>query len=70
MNNKNIKFDSIEMLNQTSSGSLVWNSFLHTLHQTDDWIKAFNAAAETSNKNCFTIPFWLVFGCDILKLIR
>ena len=70
MNNKNIKFHSIEMLNQTSSSSLIWNSFFETLNQTNDLIKALNAAAETSNKNCFTIPFWLVFYCDVLKLIR
>jgi hypothetical protein len=59
------------MLNQTSIGSLIWNSFLDTLHQTNDLVKAWNAAAETSNKNCFTIPFWLVFfSCDMPKLIR
>ena len=70
MNKKDIKFDSIEMLNQSSTGSLIWTSFFDTLHQTNDWGKALNSAAETSNKNCFTIPFWLVFGCDMLKLIR
>ena len=71
LNNKNIKFDSVEMLTQTPTGLLVWNSFFDTLHQTNDWIKAWNAAAETSNKNCFTIPFWLVFlSCDMSKLIR
>ncbi len=70
LNNQNIKFDSIEMLNQTPTGSLIWNSFLETLYYTNDWVKAWNAAAETSNKNCFTIPFWLVFSCDMLKLIH
>ena len=49
------------MLNQTSSGSLVWNSFFDSLHQTNDWIKAFNAATERSNKNCFTISFSVSF---------
>jgi len=70
LKNKNIKFDSIEMLNHTPTGSLIWNSFLETLHHTNDWVKALNAAAKTSNKYCFTIPFWLVFSCDLLKLIR
>jgi len=70
MNHKNIKFDSIEMLNQTPTGSLIWTSFFDTLQQTNDWFKALNAAAETSNKNCFTIPFWLLFSCDMFKLIH
>ena len=60
----------IDMLNQTPTGSLIWNSFFDTLDQTNDLLKAFNAAAKTSNKNCFILPFWLVFNCDLLKLIR
>lgn len=65
-----IKFDSIEMLTQTPTGSLVLNSFVDTIIQTNDWSRAWNTAAEISNKNDFTIPFWLMFGYDVLKLLR
>ena len=66
----NFKLNSIEILTQTETGSLVWNTFLDTIGQTKDLNKAWNTAAELSNKNGFTIPFWLMVGLDILKLIR
>ena len=64
------KLNSIELLTQTETGSLVWNSFLDTVGQTKDWNKAWNTAAEVSNKYNFTIPFWLMVGWDIIKLLR
>jgi hypothetical protein len=62
--------NSIELLTQTQTGSLVWNSFLNTIGQTKDLNKAWDIAAEMSNKNNFTIPFWLTVGLDILKLVK
>ncbi len=58
------------MLSQTQIGCLVWNSFLDNIFQTRDLSKAWNITAEISNKNGFTIPFWLMVGYDILKLIK
>ena len=62
--------ESIEILTQTQTGSLVWNSFLDTIGQTKDLSHALNNAAEISNRYNFTIPFWLMIGLDILKLVK
>ena len=67
---ENIKLNSIEFLTQTQTGSIVWNSFLENIGQTKDLNKALNIAAELSNRYNFTIPFWLMVGYDILKLLR
>lgn len=67
---QNYKLNSIEIFTQTQTGSLVWKSFLDTVYLTQDLSKAWNTATEISNKNRFTIPFWLMVGLDILKLVR
>jgi hypothetical protein len=46
------------------------NTAMDTFYHTNDIFKAWNTAAKVSNKNCFILPFWLLVGCDILKLIR
>lgn len=69
-NINNFNLNSIEILTQTQTGSIVWNSFLDTIGQTKDLSKAWNTAAEISNKTDFTIPFWVMVGLDILKLVR
>jgi len=41
---------------------------LDALCQIKDFSKTWTLAAEVSNKNDFTIPFWCMVGIDILKL--
>lgn len=67
---KNSRLHSIELITQTSTGTLVLESFINTFYQTKNLSIAWNNAAEISNKNGFTFPFWLMVGFDILKLIR
>ena len=66
----NTNLNSIELLTQTETGSLVWNSFVDTISQTKDLNKALNNAAEISNRYNFTIPFWLMVFLDGLKLLK
>ena len=59
------------MLTQIPTDTLVLNTAIEHFCHTKDVFKAWNAATEVSNKNGFTLPFWLVFfGCDVLKLIH
>jgi hypothetical protein len=44
-NMNNFNLNSIEILTQTQTGSIVWNSFLDTIDQTKDLSKAWNTAA-------------------------
>ena len=67
---QNIKLNSIEFLTQTQNGSIVWNTFLDTIGQTKDLNKAWSNASEISNKIGFTIPFWLMLGLDVWKILR
>ena len=62
--------NSIELLTQTETGSLVWNSFLDTVGQTKDLNKAWTTAAEISNRYNFTVPFWFMVFLDGLKLLK